>query len=1657
MPRTRRLVVVLVASLLFSVCTLFVDAADTILVPRTASWHFVPGAAEASDPIDAWRQRGFDDGAWEELPAPFGYGAENDGPFGTDLSLREPPMRGTHTSIFLRRTFAVAADAQLVWYRLLVDYDDAFVVWINGELVLAHNMRGEPGDPITIESRALRGHEAREYEEFIISEPERFVVPGETNVMAVQAFNVSVSSTDFKFDCELVDPFGPDITAPSVATRIPAAGAIVRRLSRIEVRFDEPVTGVDAADLIVAGAPAAAVSGGGPGPYVFTFDELPPGEVAVSWADEHGIIDLAPAANAFGGGPWSYTLDPDAPPPSIRINEFLASNRGGVEDEDADTSDWIELLNHGDFAVNLSGWTLSDDPRDSAVWSFPDVTLEPGELLVVFASGKNRRDPAADLHTSFQLGAGGEYLALFTSESPPSVVSEFADFPPQRADHSYGFGADDSLGYFETPTPGAPNEGVPLTALAAEPVFSVERGFFDTPFDLVLSTATEGASIWYTTDGSVPHPDNLATEVYTDPLRVEGMPDRAALTLRAVARRDGVVPSRVVTSTYIFPQHVLTQPARPAGFPTRWGSAPGVDYEMDPQIVDDREAAIRDALVSLPTLSIVFDVDDVFGPGGIYSNPQGGGVAWERPCSTELIFPDGREGFAIDCGLRIFGGASRRPDRSPKHSLRLLFKGIYGPTKLRFPLFADSTVTEFDTISLRGNYNNSWIHWDSGQRRRAMMIRDQWAKDTTLDMGQLGTHGSYFHVYLDGLYWGIYNVVERPSAPFAASHMGGDKEEYDALNSGAAVDGTTAAWSAMMAAVSQAASNPALLPQVYDHLDVDNLIDYMLMNFYGANHDWDNHNWYAARRNVPGGQWRFFSWDAERILEGVGDNRTAVNEPSKPSGVHQTLQRIPEYRVLFGDHAQRHLFANGSLTPEKAAERFTERVDFIESAVIAESARWGDYRRDVHPAVNGPFELYRYEQHWLPEKNRLLSSYFPRRTDLAVAQLRSRGLYPRTGAPVFSQHGGEIQPPFALSMALPDGQDGMILYTLDGSDPRVPVSGAVLPGANEYVAPVVLEGRAVVKARTLDGENWSALVEAVFTPPPSYDGLTISEIHFNPIEGGAVEFIELANLSADAIDLAGVSISDAVECRFVTGHALEPDATLVVVGDDLAFRERYPDVDPAATFIGNLANSGERIVVTAPDGSEILSVEYDDGDYWPLVADGFGRSLVLADATADPSEAHAWRGSTALGGSPGTLDAANGPVGLRISEVLASVDDGLMQAIEIHNGSDDTIVLEGWYLSNRRGDEGDLRGFRFPAARANIPPGGYLVVEGSEFEAAFRLSALGDDVYLSLFDDDGSVVFLQGVDFSAAEAGVSFGLWETSTGSRFTAMSRRTLGGPNAAPLVGPVVIHEIQYHPQDGGVEFVELRNLSGEAVDLGDDWSLAGVRDVGLDDGRFTFAGDATIPANGFLLVVAGDPDAFRTEHDVPANVPIVGPFDGVLDNGGERLTLRRAIRVFDIPATTQADRVRYDDAAPWPDVADGSGPSLERIVAGDYGDDVANWGASLAAPGTPGRPNSIGVEEGGGWRLPADTDGDGRVTLTDAINLLGHLFRGTPPELPCGDGTVDDPANVAFLDANGDGNVDLSDPIWTLNWLFAGGAAPAAGTECVRVAGCVDACGN
>jgi len=635
----------------------------------------------------------------------------------------------------------------------------------------------------------------------------------------------------------------------------------------------------------------------------------------------------------------------------------------------------------------------------------------------------------------------------------------------------------------------------------AQVQFDHASEFCAAAFKLRLSTPFPGAAIFYTTNGATPAP--AAGIRYEGPIPITG-----TAIVRAAAFEEETALTDAAARTYLFVPDLLRETGQ--GWPKAWGTNEGKPvlphYRMSAGLSDEPASrqAVVEGLHSLPALSIITDQENLFAPEtGIYAHPTERGVAWERPASVELICPAGGAGFGVNCGLRIHGGSSRRPEESPKHSFRLVFKPRYGPSKLRFPLFGPGGPEEFESLILRAGNNDSWLHPDGQARRRAAYVRDEWMRASLRAMGYPCVCGCFVQVYLNGRYWGLYNLCERPGAALLPPPQGGPAPEFDARKAGKIEAGDQVAWDQMMALANAGLEDPRHYEVIGQCLDLVELADYLILNFYAGNADWDRWaNWYAARPRTPGGKFRFSVWDAECTLGDLGACAIDRDDDQSPLRLFQKLSENAEFRVLFADRAQRLLFNDGPLAPGPAAERFRALAKAIEKAIAAEAARWGDYRQAVNRYKTGPYERYTPKDHWQPEINRILTRYFPQRAGLVLDQFRERGLFPPAEAPTARRHGStlslhKVEPPSHATHAgapksvparapAPDGADQTIYYTLDGSDPRRP-GGTLSPDAIQYDHPITMSPGQTIKARVrLRGSGrpqWSALVEAHFARP----------------------------------------------------------------------------------------------------------------------------------------------------------------------------------------------------------------------------------------------------------------------------------------------------------------------------------------------------------------------------------------------------------------------------------------------------------------------------------------------------------------------------------------------------------------------------------------------
>lgn len=742
-------------------------------------------------------------------------------------------------------------------------------------------------------------------------------------------------------------------------------------------------------------------------------------------------------------------------------------------------------------------------------------------------------------------------------------------------------------------------------AAVADTQFSVPRGLYSAAFPLTISTATPGASIRYTLDCSDPRTSTVAVTglspltLTIDPASNNGglRPLTPAVVVRAYAFAPGMTSTNVDTVTYVFPQRVLTQ-TRPAGFTSL------VQFDVDGNIVNSPLYSGRflGDLAALPTMSVVANATQVFGANGLVRGANG---SIEVPGSIEVVHPDGRDD-QVDCGLTPHSWTQ------DKRSLRVYFRTQYGNDKWRHDLFRESAegqsigITSFDGLVLRAGFNDGLLYGEVARQGRYSFSVDDLGRQSQIAMTGFGSRGMFVHLYLNGLYWGLYNPVERPESSFWSDQFGGSKDDYYARNHGGTVDGNPAWYNGMVSGAGSWATLQA-------RLDVPSFIDYILYWTYCGGGDWpsyagSNNNWYAGNRVLPTpGRVRFFVWDCEDSWinlpnrpgppsDGARIVAELLNGPLDVSILWRGCQSQLEFRLALADRIYRQCYNDGALSESNVLRRWNRITKVVDRGVVGESARWGRFDpRGVTWTRNND---------WLPYTN-AVRAMFVGNTPQLVAALRNTQvpvahpvLYPNLEPPVFQTGAvpatiavteASVAPGTSIALAR-SSPSGTIWYTTDGSDPRGFGGGAV--GQNGGTGTVVVANSTLLlRARTLSTTEWSALHELLLLVQPNLPLVEIHEVLAENVAGLVDEagdhddWIELQNRGLLAVDLGGYHLTD--DLGAPTKWTL-PAGTIVPAGGQLLV---WADNEPAegplhATF--RLSGLGEAVGLFTPGGATIV-------------------------------------------------------------------------------------------------------------------------------------------------------------------------------------------------------------------------------------------------------------------------------------------------------------------------------------------------------------------------------------------------------------------------------------------------------------------------------------
>lgn len=875
---------------------------------------------------------------------------------------------------------------------------------------------------------------------------------------------------------------------------------------------------------------------------------------------------------------WMLILTPFSIQGQLKINEFMASNTHvQIRDDYSDFVDWIELYNAGDKPVDLFGIFFTDDFTHPYKWQYlENEVIAPGSYFIIWADGDNVGN-----HTSFKLSDNGEQIGIFRGDG---MMIDTITFPAQAVDVSFGRFPDggEDWHYYSDPTFNQSNKDPGLRQLirASPPTFTPEGGRYQQG-QMVSISGPEGTIYRYTLDGSVP---DANSGVYQEPIRVD-----TTIVIRARGFHANALPGIATIKSYI-----INDPT----------DLPVISITTPPQYLFDEEVGITVGTC----VSDELDVPPPFDPDANFWND------WERPVHIEYLMPDGSVGIDQDAGIKIFGGAFGRQIR--QKAFTLFARKKYGDRDFDYPLFPKKSIDEFRRFILRcssNDFNKTYI-------RDAML--------NMLVAGQMDVDYQDYQpamVYLNGAFWGLYNIREKTNQYYPESNYGISADDVDLVeNIGEIAHGDGSGYLDLVQFVrSHDLSIHANYQYVSAQIDISEFMNYYITEIYVDNKDWLHRNTKCWRQHGTDGKWRWILYDLDWGFGGelasikmpwVDPTLSWVIDQGEASVLFRGLLQNQGFREEFAQRFATHL--NLSFNVERVHRIIDKMALDLSADMPRQIERWGaitsmDYWYEQLA------RLYQFAE------ERQFYVYQDLENTLQLDELTHIAIEnPDTASGWISIHDVPVNLPFTEGSWFKD----------------IPVRIKAHPNPGwqfvRWEGDFPSEQDQVFFVPTVP-----SVLMAIFEPIES-PKLVLNEIHYNPsavLQGDdeLYEFIELLNWGDIQIDLSGWSFSDGIEFVFPEGSSIKPGELVILAVNKSTYE--YLENQVFQITGGRLNNAGEGLCLVDSSGNVVDQVLYDDQLPWPVQADGQGPSMELIDPAGDNSIAGAWGASHQTGGSPGTL------------------------------------------------------------------------------------------------------------------------------------------------------------------------------------------------------------------------------------------------------------------------------------------------------------------------------------------------------------------------------------------------------------------------------------
>ena len=654
------------------------------------------------------------------------------------------------------------------------------------------------------------------------------------------------------------------------------------------------------------------------------------GRIIDSYSFKNQETDVSMARIPDGAGELQSNSQPSPgyPNTGAGYSAFDAANRlplGGVYISEfggstgSVASDWVELHNSTGSAVSLAGYGLSNNPKNPAKWVFPDISIEPGEYLLLYATGSADKAQKKNLKLNFCISSTGEALFFF---DPNGKLIDKLSAGRMRSGQSYGRDGSDNRFYYAEPTPGAQN-GKGYEGITQLPAFSVTPGIYDNAVTVAI-TAGEGETIRYTTDCTTP---NASSEVYSGELSIS-----KNSVIRAAAFRDGYLSGDVATATYLFRSdgvnHALPVVTLVTDPDNLWNSKTGI-YATGDQF-DPDAASYADTLKSATYYQAKFATEEQVD------------TIWEKPAAFSLFDDNGKQVFTQNVGIRIAGSFGR--GRAQK-GFNVIARKEYGKGSMEYPFFENRPYKEYKAVVLRAG----------AQDQNRSKIRDELASGLLegTDINILYQAYRPTVLYLNGEYWGVYFMKEKRNRFFVAQHENTENNVDLAIGKGFKQRsyGDNSDWVSLYEyATTHDLSASDAYNYVAERMDVDSFRDYMIAEIYNGNTDTYNFQYYRLK----GGKWKFIFYDFCWGFQSPGHETLAFRMGKTPSDVCSAKL----FAAMLQNKGWRDSFCrrfgellNTAFAPERVSALIEELYGYVEPEIKREREK---FNKDTFMGVKQP-------------------------------------------------------------------------------------------------------------------------------------------------------------------------------------------------------------------------------------------------------------------------------------------------------------------------------------------------------------------------------------------------------------------------------------------------------------------------------------------------------------------------------------------------------------------------------------------------------------------------------------------------------------------------------------------------------------------------------